>query len=274
MISLSDKIVKILRNGFAAGLLMGSFSVSAQNELLYWQEDSHTRWDPSPQGVLKSWVPAGASFEILTCEESGWCFGLVYGHQEGWVLRSELGPIPPPRSTEATFLSSDEKNERTYHLQNKRDFYFVLGNDLNLGVSSYQNKDEVVLSSVKAWALSFGYGGHIKYFSESRWDWEWRLGHLSEQRYSESEDVKFNSNGFFTAGETKWIRPDNETFGYGGFAHVRWQFSNHGGPFLVAAGVLITHGWSAPHPQWFAWKFFAALVSKESYLGMGLDLHF
>jgi len=296
--SLSDQIVKILRNPIHAGALrlfrvfvalhLSGLSSSAQAQLAgryYWHEDSYLRGDPSDEAPLQTWVPAGAYIEVQTCTQESWCFGKVYGVKDGWVPLVELHADPYVSNVEAGFLApSAGKTERTYHLQDHRKFYGVLGTDFFLGTGSLKTPT-LNLDRLQSWVLSVGVGRRLRSFNEYRWDAEFVMSHLSEWRENArvGGSSRIRSNDFSFGIGTKLLRPENEFFGYGGFLDLRFRFSGPSKddglekrvpPFLVELGPVITHGSGGDKIKWFAWKFSFAFNTSEAMVGLGLNINF
>jgi hypothetical protein len=294
MSDLSDFIVKILRglNAYAvfgaAAVFPGLVSEAARAEVsgrYYWHRDSFLRADPSDDSSLKTWVPAGAYVDIQSCDESGWCYGRAFGVSEGWVPFKELrrNPMPPPRNE--GFFGGDLPQERVYHLEDRRKFYGIFGNDLFWGRSSLKISSGENIDRVQSWALFVGAGRRLQTFDIYRWDLEFGMGHLSEfrQSFDLGSSAQINSNNFYFFLGTKLLRPENEYFGFGGFFDMRLRLGGPGlednlnknlSPLLLCFGPLITHGvGSDDRIKWMAWKLSIAFNFSEVFAGLGLNLN-
>lgn len=249
-------------------VVAGSFPVAAA-QAMYLSRDTSLRVDPSANAAPQTWVPAGAPFSVLSCEED-WCFGQVFGSgREGWVARSELSELPPeaPRQMPAR-IPADELQR------------LVLANDLHGGTGYLRRSDGVLLKRARAWHLGVGVGRVLRESGERRLYGEALLGYTKERRTTTAGEA-LSTWGLWGAGGLKYHGTYNEYFGFGAAMRATLRFGTPSEGFekspswfLLSVGPVITHELGLSQPKLVEWRPSLSFNSSEIFVGLGMDLIF
>lgn len=276
--------VKILTCAFFA--IAVSPIEATERQKWYWIQTDMLRMDPGDSAEAKTLVYEGAWMTLQHCTAEGWCFGEVYGHDEGWVPRRLLSPEPQGLREDTGLVSGlagNESRNRRYHLQDRRKFYGLLSNTVSFGAANAETSTQT-FSALTSWTFRAALGWHWGVRALHRWGSEVSFGH--ERISMSGGDGGENLSGAYLVGGLSIIRmaPYSHTWGFGWRARISFPVSRSfneslektPSSLLFAIGPVWSHGVPAswPKPEWMEWEMMLKVGLSQWQLMLGSNFVF
>jgi len=270
-------------------LIFFSFAgdLEAQNTK-YWARDSVLRNDPSMNGQIQSRVFEGAPIDIVSCNAQGWCYGRVYGHDEGWAKASDLTDFPLENKESKGFFDESERprdGAKTHHLQDYRSSYGFLGAAIAVGTGTLTTEDSRLLKVQRTNMFTLGWGRYLSQNGNSRWSGELGVS-LQEMKNKVASVDKGSALDYSTVqlalGLLK-MRPYSPVYGFGIRTRLYVVMLRNAKPlfdvgapiYTVNVSMLISHGFgNLKKPDRVDWDTSIYFNHRQVMLGIGMNLSF
>lgn len=220
------------------------------------------------------------------CTDQGWCFGEVYGYDEGWVPRRLLTEARPELKSKEGLMSGlggNESRARRYHLQDRRKFYGMISNTFAWGAVSAESASQAY-SGFGSWTFRAALGWHWGPRPLNRWGSEFSFGHERISLSSSEGEQKLSATQLVGGVSIVRMAPYSHTWGLGWRARLSFPLSRsfsedletEPSSWLFAVGPVWSHGVPStwPKPEWMEWELMLKAGLSQWQLLLGSNFVF
>ncbi len=273
-------------------LLCPCVSPSASaDELRYFSRDSYLKNDPTVDGKIQTKINKGAWINVFSCSVDGWCYGRVYGYDEGWVVARDLQSEKP--ETDRPKDSFDyggawgegHNGERAHHLQDSRKDYFLGNVSFATGSGTLSTADFKLLKRNDFNNFLIGWGQHFSVSNNKRWSREFTLSisTLSNRVSHENKSSVLTSLDLLLGAGLLRMEPYSPDYGWGFRGRVYLKTFRKAVPdygtappwYLFQLGMVVSHGLgNLKNPKRLEWDVMTLVNHRQAMLGLGLNVIF